>query len=219
MENKNILEAGTKRLGLKVDRKKLALFEIYTQELLQWTGRINITGHRDRESIEIFHYLDSLSLFETGRINAGTSILDVGSGAGFPGLPLKIFEPSIEMTLLESSEKRSVFLRYLLRILDIHDVNVEVARAEDFAEEKKAEHSFHRILCRAVGSMVKVCTWTLPLLKPGGVFLFQKSRRVTKEIRDGQDAIKRLGLEIREVMPITVPFLDHPRYVVIIGKT
>jgi len=219
LENENILAAGAKRLGLKADKKKLALLENYTRELLQWTDRINITGHRDRESIEIFHYLDSLSLFETGLIDPGLSMLDVGSGAGFPGLPLKIFEPSLEMTLLESSEKKGVFLRYLIRILGLSGVNVEVMRAEDFADAKNAAPSFQRILCRAVGSMVKVCSWTSPLLKPGGVYLFQKSRRVTKEIRDSRDAIERLGLEVKEVMPLAVPFLDRPRYVVIIGKT
>jgi 16S rRNA (guanine527-N7)-methyltransferase len=217
VKQKRILVEGAQQLGLKLGKKELDAFDRYTQELMTWSNRVNLTGHRDQESIEVFHYLDSLALFQTGAISPGLSVLDVGSGAGFPGLPLKILEPSLEMTLLEPSERRGTFLRYLVRLLDIPGVNVEVARAEEF--NHAGEVTFQRILCRAVGSMAKVCSWTASILEPGGLFLFQKSRRVNKEIRDIQDSLNGLGLEIEDVKSLIVPFLDRTRYAVIIRKT
>jgi len=210
------LVSGVHGLGLKIGKKELSKLDLYTQTLLEWSNRINLTGHRDQERIEIFHYLDSLSLFETGEIHPGLSVLDVGSGAGFPGLPLRIFEPALEMTLLESSGKKGFFLRYLVRILELPDVKIEIAQAKDFTRETEA--SFDRIVCRAVGSLFKVCSWTVSLLKPGGLFLFQKSRKVDTEIQENKNALQRLGLTVREAIPLSVPYLDRPRYAVIIEK-
>jgi len=210
------LVSGVHGLGLKIGKKELSKLDLYTQTLLEWSNRINLTGHRDQERIEIFHYLDSLSLFETGEIHPGLSVLDVGSGAGFPGLPLRIFEPALEMTLLESSGKKGFFLRYLVRILELPDVKIEIAQAKDFTRETEA--SFDRIVCRAVGSLFKVCSWTVSLLKPGGLFLFQKSRKVDTEIQENKNALQRLGLTVRGAIPLSVPYLDRPRYAVIIEK-
>ena len=217
MTQKRILVAGAKQLDLKIGKKELSALDLYTRELIDCSKRVNLTGHRDQESIEIFHYLDSLSLFKTGFIKPGLSVLDVGSGAGFPGLPLKIFEPTLAMTLLESSDRRGTFLRYLVRSLGYPDVHVEVSEAQEYAQNH--DGTFDRILCRAVGSMGKVCSWTVSLLKPGGYYVFQKSRRVNKEIGDIEGTLKNLGLEIRDVKPLFVPFLDRPRYAVIVGKT
>lgn len=217
MSPKRILLDGARQIGLRIGKKALATLDVYTRELMEGSRRINLTGHRDREKIEIFHYLDSLSLFQTGLIGPGASVLDVGSGAGFPGLPLKILEPSLALTLLECSERRGNFLRYLVRTLGLPDVRVEIARAEDFGRQRDA--SFQRILCRAVGSMAKVCSWTAPLLEAGGRYVFQKSRKVTQEIEDLRDPLSALGLEVLEVQSLLVPYLDRPRYAVIIGKT
>ena len=241
IEQRRLLVSGVHGLGLKIGKKELSKLDLYTQTLLEWSNRINLTGHRDQERIEIFHYLDSLSLFETGEIHPGLSafrglnqlqylihlfetgeihpglsVLDVGSGAGFPGLPLRIFEPALEMTLLESSGKKGFFLRYLVRILELPDVKIEIAQAKDFTRETEA--SFDRIVCRAVGSLFKVCSWTVSLLKPGGLFLFQKSRKVDTEIQENKNALQRLGLTVREAIPLSVPYLDRPRYAVIIEK-
>lgn len=213
---KRLLISGIESLGLRIGKKELSALDLYTQVLLEWSGRINLTGHRDQKQIEIFHYLDSLSLFKTGLIQPGLSVLDVGSGAGFPGLPLKIFEPTLEMTLLEASEKRCFFLRYLARLLELPDVRVEVGQARDFARETEA--SFDLIVSRAVGSMSKISSWTVPILKPGGLILLQKSRKVENEIKENRKELQKLGLKIRETIPLSVPHLDRSRFVVVLEK-
>jgi len=210
------LRQGAAELGLKLGKRELALFERYTEELLAWSHRVNLTGHRDPEKIEVFHYLDCLSLLTTGLLRGGQRVLDVGSGAGFPGIPLKIVEPGLEMVLLEPSGKRAVFLRYMIRTLGLDGVEVLEEKAEDL---DAAAGSFDRILCRAVGSMAKICSWTAARLAPGGCYLFQKSRRVDRELQILAEAVAALGLTVQESRPLEVPFLDHSRLVIVVEKT
>jgi len=215
-ERKGILSEGAEALGLVIGEREEERFDIYIRELMDWSRRINLTGHRNRDEIEIYHFLDSLSLFQTGRITPGLSVLDVGSGAGFPGLPLKILEPSLELVLLEASEKRSAFLRFMIRTLSLEGIDVATTRAEDY--QRGEEPSFDRILCRAVASIDKVCHWTAPLLRKGGLYLFQKSRSVQEELRRIEKGLRRLGLQVGEVSPLKVPFLHHTRNVVVVEK-
>jgi 16S rRNA (guanine527-N7)-methyltransferase len=212
-----VLVTGAERLGLTLSATALRAFEIYTRELMEWSARLNLTGHRGRREIEIYHYLDSLSLFQTGHLTPGREILDVGSGAGFPGLPLRIVEPSLGVTLIEASRKKAVFLRHLLRSLGIEDVAVVTGRAEDRAREHGAAYDI--VLSRAVAGMEKVCTWSAPLLREGGLFLFQKSRGVAEELRSTGAALAEAGLSVREVLSLEVPYLERSRSVVIIEKT
>jgi len=215
-EKKGILLEGAEALGLTLGAGEQKLFEVYTRELMDWSQRINLTGHRNRENIEIFHFLDSLALFQTGRITPGLSVLDVGSGAGLPGLPLKIMEPTLELVLLDAAEKRSAFLRFMIRSLSIKGAQVVTMRAEEYGKMK--EPRFDRILCRAVASIDKVCRWTAPLLRQDGIYLFQKSRSVKDELRRIEKGLLRLGLRVSEVLPLKVPFLPQTRNVVVIEK-
>lgn len=212
----SILKTGIEALGIRIEDKKIASFERYTVELCDWAEKTNLTGHREKQSIEIYHYLDSLSLFQSGLLKPGLSVLDVGSGAGFPGLPLKIIEPSLEMVLLEASRKRGAFLKHIVRSLGLTGVDVAVNRAETYAEN--ANRNFDRILCRAVAPMEKVCSWTLPLLRDGGLYLFQKSRKVMEEINGTMSGLEGMGLRIRVVSRLSVPYADRERFVVIIEK-
>ncbi len=209
--------AGAARLGLSLGEPARSAFEVYTRELMEWSARVNLTAHRGRREIEIYHYLDSLSLFQTGRIRPGQDLLDVGSGAGFPGLPLRIVEPSLRVTLMEASLKKGVFLRHLLRSLGIEDVVVVTGRAEEYAREHGPAYDI--VLSRAVAGMEKVCAWSAPLLREGGLFLFQKSRGVQEELRRAAPALKKAGLTVQELLPLDVPFLGQSRSVVIVEKT
>jgi 16S rRNA (guanine527-N7)-methyltransferase len=213
---KNPLVMGAEKIGLKIGSREEELFDLYTRELIAWSERVNLTGHRDKEGIEIYHYLDSISLFQTGLIVPGLTMLDVGSGAGFPGLPLKIVEPSLRLVLLEASERRGAFLRHLLRTLNQEGAEVIVSRAEEFKKRKSS--TFDIILCRAVASMEKVCSWTASLLRPEGVYLFQKSRNVAEELRRIEKKLHKLGLRVREVYPLQVPYLNRTRNVVVVEK-
>jgi len=215
-EKQGILLEGAEALGLTLGAVEKELFEIYTRELMDWSRRINLTGHRKREDIEIHHFLDSLSLFQTGRITPGLSVLDVGSGAGLPGLPLKIVEPALRLVLLDASQKRSVFLRHMIRTLSLKGAEVATMRADEYG--KGIEAGFDRILCRAVSSIDKVCHWTAHLLRKDGIYLFQKSRSVNEELRRIEKGLLCLGLRVGEVAPLKVPFLHHTRNVVIVEK-
>ncbi len=212
-----VLVKGAASLGLTLSATAQQAFEIYTCELMEWSARLNLTGHRGRREIEIFHYLDSLSLFQTGHLTPGRKVLDVGTGAGFPGLPLRIAQPLLRVTLIEASRKKAVFLRHLLRSLGIEDVAVVTGRAEDHAREPSAAYDI--VLSRAVAGMEKVCAWSAPLLREGGLFLFQKSRGVAEELRSIRAALAADGLSVREVLSLEVPYLARPRSVVIIEKT
>lgn len=215
-EKKGILIEGAEALGLTIGVRKEALFDIYMRELMDWSHRINLTGHRNRDEIAVYHFLDSLSLFQTGRITPGLSVLDVGSGAGFPGLPLKILEPTLQLVFLDSSEKRSAFLRFMIRTLSLERAEVATIRAEEY--RKGEEPSFDRVLCRAVASIEKVCHWTAHLLREDGIYLFQKSRNVKEELRRIEKSLQRLGLRVGEVSSLNVPFLHHTRNVVVVEK-
>ncbi len=210
------LISGAEALGLTLGIKQRKAFGLYTRELTEWSRKINLTGHRDRESIEIFHYLDSLSLFQTGLIHHDLTVLDLGSGAGFPGLPLKILEPSLRMVLLDASRKRGAFLSFLVRTLGLSGVEIEQVRAEDYAV--KTNLRFDLILCRAVTSIEKACSWTAPLLKPDGVYLFQKSRGVGEELRRVASSLDQMGFRILKTQSLDVPFLKRSRYVVHVGR-
>ncbi len=213
----NPLVTGAERLGLPLGEPALRAFGIYTRELMEWSARFNLTGHRSRRAIEIYHYLDSLSLFQTGCLRPGQDLLDVGSGAGFPALPLKILEPSLRVTLLDASRKKGIFLRHLLRTLGMQDVVVVTARVEDYAHARAAAYDL--VLSRAVANVEKLCGWSAPLLRKGGLFLLQKSRAAAEELSRIVPALGVAGLRVREVLPLKVPFLARPRSVIIIEKT
>jgi len=215
-ENRDLLKSGLDVLAISIQENQLRAFDIYTRELLEWTGKINLTAHRDRKSIEIYHYLDSLSLLQTGLFAPNLAVLDVGSGAGFPGIPLGVMEPSLEMVLLESSRKRSNFLRHVARLLELQGVEVVTDRAAAYGA--KANRHFDRILSRAVASMERVCRWTLPLLGEDGLYIFQKGPGVSQEMARVEPDLRQMGLGCRAVSPLAVPGARGDRYAIIIGK-
>ncbi|MDX1763522.1 MAG: RsmG family class I SAM-dependent methyltransferase, partial [bacterium] len=118
-EKRELLRSGLDALGIAIAEDQRRAFDRYTRELLEWAAKINLTGHRDRERIEIYHYLDSLSLLQTGLLGRNLAVLDVGSGAGFPGIPLRVMNRSLDLVLLESSRKRATFLRQVVRLLEL----------------------------------------------------------------------------------------------------
>lgn len=214
-------------LGLDLQPDHLVAFERYRAELIAWNQRFNLTSVDDPAAIETTHFLDSLSaLLALPRIDGRPldhwlsrplSAVDVGAGAGFPGLPLKIVWPALQLTLVEATGKKCRFLQHVVETLGLRGVAVVNARAEDFGRAAGRER-FDLALGRAVAPLPTLLEYTLPLLRLGGWLVAQKGRYPGDELSAAQEALRTLGGSLHDVMAITVPGLDAERHLVIVAK-
>lgn len=180
-------------------------FEIYLNELLEWNKKFNLTAIIDKEDAKYRHFFDSLTLNKAFDFSLGSpSVIDIGSGAGFPGIPLKIAFPNIRMVLLDSTSKKVRFLKHIITLLGLKDIRAVWARAEDYARERP--DSFDIVLCRALAPLNTAAELCLPFVRAGGRFLAMKGKEADKEIISSNDAIKKLGGTIKEV--VDTPIID-----------
>ncbi len=209
----------TEPFGLSLNSDQLQAFENYRQTLLEWNQRVNLTGITDPTEIVSKHFLDSLSVYQAmSKIPRPFSLIDVGSGAGFPGLPLKIALPDIRLTLLESTAKKTTFLNHVVEILGLSDVIVLTARAEEAGQHHDHRQRYDVAVARAVAALPILVEYTLPLVKIGGMVILQKGQNPTAEVKAAAQAIGILGGKVQQIMPVTVPNLDAERHFVIIEK-
>lgn len=173
-----------------------AQLDLYLKELLKWNKKFNLTSITDPEEIRKKHFEDSLLLLQVIPLTSQT-IVDVGSGAGFPGIPLKIACPGIKLTLIESTKKKVEFLKYIIQILGLKDTEAVWARAEDFAQTQR--ESFDLAISRAVAKLNTLSEYCLPLIKIGGIFVAYKEEQVEKEIKEAEAAIQILGGKLKEI--------------------
>ena len=215
------LEAGVRNLGLSLNKRQLAQFRIYYQELVDWNRRVNLTSITDREEVQIKHFLDSLTvILALGRSadRAGLHVLDVGAGAGFPGLPLKILLPDTRLVLLDATAKKTGFLNQLATRLGLDGVSVITGRAENVAHEDGYREKVDVVLSRAVASLSVLTELTLPFCALGGSFVAQKKGAIDAEIHDADRAIDILGGRLREVKAVDLEELNDQRWLIIIDK-
>jgi len=215
------LALGARKLGLHLRPKQLEQFDIYYHELIDWNRRVNLTRITDYEEVQVKHFLDSLTVMLTLKqpLNAsGLACIDVGSGAGLPGIPLKILLPDIQLTLLEATAKKADFLRHLTDKLALGNVEVIVGRAEEAAHEVKYREKFALVLSRAVAPLPTLVELTLPFCAIGGSFVSQKKGAVEPEISQAARAISALGGELREIKRIELEEFTDERRLVIIDK-
>ncbi|MDI6689957.1 MAG: 16S rRNA (guanine(527)-N(7))-methyltransferase RsmG [Actinomycetota bacterium] len=213
-----ILIEGARIFGVALTPQRVNAFLFYLDELKKWNRRVNLTSLKDDRDIVVKHFLDSLSCLVSDKIEGYSKVVDVGTGAGFPGLPIKIARPKIELTLLDSSKRRAQFLIYMVEALKLEDSQVVCLRAEEFARKEKVRESFDIVLARAVSSLPVLMEYTLPLLKIGGYFIAQKSQKLKNELEVSQRAASILGGEVEKVMDIAIPFLNAQRYLVLTKK-
>jgi 16S rRNA (guanine527-N7)-methyltransferase len=192
-------------------------FKIYIKELIEWNERFNLTAITDEKEIYTKHFLDSLTLLEAFDFSKPLKVIDIGTGAGFPGLPLKIVCPQIELTLLDSVKKKTIFLRHLVEVLKLEGVEVVWGRAEEIAKERR--ESFDLALSRAVAKLPTLVELALPLVKVGGFFIAMKEAEVDDELKAAQNAICSLGGVLDKVQPVKIPETDIARSLVLIKKT
>jgi len=190
----------------------------YQTELLAWNAQFNLTAIRSAEEIETKHFMDSLSLLPTLQQYHVHSLIDIGTGAGFPGIPLKIADPSLRLVLVESVEKKAKFCQHIIQTLDLSDTEVIVERAEVLGQNQTYREQFDCAVARAVAALPILLEYLLPLIHVGGIVIAQKSAAVDDEIRLARNACAILGGGELKIEPVSIPGLDVTRNLVIIKK-
>ncbi len=199
------LEELLKEFEIEFDGEKNNKLQKYKEILLEWNSFMNLTAITDDEEIDVKHFLDCLTIFKTGELEGKKSVIDVGTGAGFPGIPMAIKNPDLEVTLLDSLNKRIKFLNKVVEETDLKNVTTYHGRAEEFARKKEFRDAFDVSVSRAVANMSTLTEYTLPYVKPGGVMIAMKGSEYKEELKEAENSIKVLGGEIKNVMEITLP--------------
>jgi len=212
------LEDGFKQLNIPYSSEIENKFIKYRDLLKEWNRKINITSIEDDEEIYVKHFLDSVLLLDCENLNENKSIIDVGTGGGFPGYPLKIVNDSYKVTLLDSLRKRIDFLEEVAKDLKLENVELIHGRAEDFGQNRNYREKFDICVSRAVAPLNVLCEYCLPFVKTGGYFAAYKSENISPEISSSENAIKKLGGKVREIREINIPGTDIVRKIVIIEK-
>jgi len=190
----------------------------YEKELLEWNQKFNLTAIREVEGIRTKHFLDSFSCVLAWNENPPAHLADVGTGAGFPGLVLKILYPAMQLTLVESVGKKISFCKHIVETLKLDGVELVHARAEDVGQNKKYREQFDWAVGRAVANLPVLCEYLLPLVKIGGTMLAQKGESGPAEAESTKGAIKILGGKLRGIIDVRLPEIADPRTLVLVDK-
>ena len=212
------LSEAQKYINQPLNSNQQKAFEIYESELMSWNEKMNLTAIRDLEGIRIKHFLDSLTCLSVMKPLKNERIIDVGTGAGFPGIPLKIIYPGIQLTLLESIGKKAAFCSHILKTLKIEGVEVLPVRAEEAARLSQHRAQYDWSLARAVAALPVLSEYLLPFLKIGGYMLAQKGETAHTEAHASEKAIKLLGGELQRIEKIMLPGVVDERFLVVTKK-
>jgi len=215
------LNLGAKKLGLHLSPRQLEQFQVYYQELIDWNKRINLTAITGYEEVQIKHFLDSLTVTLARQqpiTSADLRLIDVGTGAGIPGIPLKIVFPNVKLVLLEAIAKKADFLHHIKNKLELDNVEIVVGRAEEVSHLSQHRERFNMVLSRAVAPLPTLVELTLPFCAVGGSFIAQKKGDIDPEISGATRAINILGGNLQEVKRIDLEEFTDERWLVIIDK-
>lgn len=218
MSNIDTLVKGAEEFGITLKDLQKEEFQKYKSLLKEWNEKINITAITDDVDIDIKHFLDSISIFKTGKITWGKSIIDIGTGGGFPGVPMKIIDPSLKVTLFDSLNKRLIFLEEVIDKLELKNINTVHGRAEEYGRKPEFREKFDIATSRAVASLNILAEYALPFVKHGGYFIAMKGPGVDEEIEESLEAIRLLGGEIEEKIEVTLPLSDIVHTLLVIRK-
>ena len=205
-----------RQIDIEFNDKQLNQFYEYMYLLLEWNEKINLTAITDPEEIILKHFIDSLTISKY--IENDKSIADVGTGAGFPGIPLKIYRPDLNVTLVDSLNKRINFLNEVISKLDLKNINTVHSRIEDFGKDKKYRESFDYVTARAVANLTTLSEYLIPISKVDGKCICMKGNDIKEEIINSKNAINLLGGKINSVDYFELPNSDISRNVIIINK-
>ena len=205
-------------LNIKLEKRQMCQFLLYYELLVEWNSFMNLTAITDYDEVIKKHFVDSLSLIKAIDLSKEISVIDIGTGAGFPGIPLKIAFPNLKITLLDSLNNRIKFLYEVFDKLELKDINTIHGRAEDFAKDKNYRQSYDLCVSRAVANLSTLSEYCLPYVKVGGIFISYKSEKITDEMNAAKNAIKILGGNISSQVEFILPNSDIYRNLFMIDK-
>ena len=204
--------------GITLSPFQISAFERFEQELMDWNSRINLTAIRESEEIRTKHFLDSLSCMLVLRDPSPSRMIDIGTGAGFPGIPLKIVLPNLKITLVELVGKKADFCRHIIQVLKLDQVEVLQARAEELGLNQVHRERYDWAVARAVANMPILAEYLIPLVRVGGAVLAQKGESGPAEVHAADRAIKLLGGQLRMLQKVNLPGIAEDRYLIVIDK-
>lgn len=217
MEN-HVLKSGCEKLGISLNEEQEKQFIEYYKLLIEWNQVMNLTAITEYDEVMQKHFVDSLSLVKGIHISSCETLIDVGTGAGFPGIPLKIIFPHLKIVLLDSLGKRVKFLNAVIEKLGLNNITAIHGRAEDFSRQKEYREKFDICVSRAVANLSSLSEYCLPYVKIGGVFISYKSGAVEEELKNARRAISILGGKEKQTLKFVLPDSDIERSFVIIQK-
>jgi 16S rRNA (guanine527-N7)-methyltransferase len=204
--------------GIHLTSLQLAALTVYEQELLEWNNKFNLTAIRDSQGIRTKHFLDSMSCVLAWKERPPRRLIDVGTGAGFPGIVLKILYPGMRLTLVESVGKKMFFCRHLVGKLALEGVDLLTSRAEDVGQNREHREKYDWAVARAVANMPVLAELLLPLVHIGGAILAQKGEGAHAETQSAEKALKLLGGQVHQLIPVTLPGVVDERTLVVVDK-
>jgi 16S rRNA (guanine527-N7)-methyltransferase len=205
-------------IGFQLTPAQVRALETFQRELLDWNTRINLTAIREPEQVQIKHLLDSLTCLQVMQGTPVNKVIDVGAGAGLPGLPLKIAQPQMGLTLLESIEKKANFCRHMVQVLGLSGVNVITERAEAAGHSPAHREQYDWAVARAVARLPILAEYLLPLVRMDGYMLAMKGENALEELHTAEKAIDLLGGRVHRTAPVKLPGVSEQRYLLVIQK-
>jgi len=213
----SIIRTAAREVGIFLDQKQIQLFLIYLRELKEWNQKVNLTSLKDDTAIIKNHFIDSLSIIP--HLPPAISLLDMGSGGGFPGVPVKIARPSLQVTLLEATRKKANFLRHLIRTLELSHITTLEGRAEAVTAHDQPHPLFDIVISRAVTRLKPFLLLGEPFVKKGGYLLAMKGAKAEEELRESQKTIRDLSFTVSWKKEAQLPGTNKKRCLILLKKS
>ena len=218
MEYFDILNIACNNEGLEFNEDKYSKFIKYKELIKEWNEKVNLTAIVEDSEIIKKHFVDSIKFFKFEKLKNATRIIDIGTGGGFPGIPMKIVNPNSKVVLLDSLNKRINFLNEVIKELSLDNIETIHGRAEDFAKDNKFREKFDVAVSRAVANLTVLSEFCLPYVKVGGYFVALKGPAIEEEMKDAKNAIKTLGGQVEKILEVDIEGSDLNHNLVVIKK-
>lgn len=216
--NLNLLKQHIEKIGLKITDEQANQFLTYETLLVEWNKHMNLTGITESEAIYDKHFADSLTCILSNKFEDNMKIIDVGTGAGFPGMPIKIYMPSLHVTLLDSLNKRINFLKEVATKTELDQIDFIHGRAEDFGQDLEYREHYDIVVSRAVAELPVLLEFCTPFLKVNGYFIAQKGKKCKSELTEASSALKALNLEVESTIKVSTSDETIDHYLIVIKK-